>query len=274
MATFKHKTFILYSVGVFIILVIAGCLIEPVLPKGYVIITIALGFAILFFTLRVVDRNALDKIVKKSNDQSAIGDGWRLFYAAYPMQLKMPLITSFTIAPDFAFVLANAIQTGKPKAILELGSGRTTLIAAACLKQFGIQGKIISVDADKTYLDQCRYYASLNNLDAYIHFVYAPLVSQQVNEQSYVWYDPEVLPAEKCDLLIIDGPPEKAGTLSRYPALPRLSRMLSETAIVLADDAGRPDMQATALRWQREYPAYRQQYIHTLRGTLQINVAS
>lgn len=62
------------------------------------------------------------------------------------------------------------------------------------------------------------------------------------------------------------------GVLSRYPALPLLIQYAAEHAVILADDAGRPDMIITAQHWQKEFPKFQQQYIQTLRGTLIINV--
>ncbi|MBK8681877.1 MAG: class I SAM-dependent methyltransferase [Bacteroidetes bacterium] len=272
MATIRHKKYIGYSTLLFIGLIVVAYVINTIIFKGEIFILMAFGLAILFLTILITARNLQDIIIEKKNETVAISDGWNLFYATYPLQLHLPLITSFTIAPDFAFILIKTIQTRKPKTILELGCGRTTLIAAAYLKQNGLQGKIISVDGDKEYLEQCRYFATLNGLESYIQFVHAPITEQVINKKTYNWYNADMLPKEQFDLLLIDGPPEKVGVLSRYPALPLLIQYAAEHAVILADDAGRPDMIITAQHWQKEFPKFQQQYIQTLRGTLIINV--
>lgn len=271
MATIRHKKYLGYSTVLFIGLIAVAYVINTLVFNGEVFILIAFGLAILFLTILITTRNLNDIIIEKKNESIAIADGWNLFYSTYPLQLHLPLITSFTIAPDFAFILIKTIQSKKPATILELGSGRTTLIAAAYLKQHRLQGKVISVDADKEYLEQCRYFATLNGVESYIQFVHAPITEQLINEKKCNWYNAERLPKEEFDVLVIDGPPEKVGVLSRYPALPLLMQYASEHTVILADDAGRPDMIATAQHWQKEFPKFQHQYIHTLRGTLIIN---
>lgn len=271
MASIRHKKYLGYSIFLFIGLIAVAYLINTIIFKGEIFILIAFGLAILFLTILITARNLNDIIIEKKNESIAITDGWNVFYTTYPLQLHLPLITSFTIAPDFAFILIKTIQTKKPVTILELGSGRTTLIAAAYLKQHSLQGKIISVDSDKEYLEQCRYFALLNGVESYIQFVHAPITKQVINEKAYNWYNADMLPKEKFDVLVIDGPPEKVGVLSRYPALPLLMQYAAEDAVILADDAGRPDMITTAQHWQKEFPKFQQHYIQTLRGTLIIN---
>jgi hypothetical protein len=69
----------------------------------------------------------------------------------------------------------------------------------------------------------------------------------------YRWYDKDLLRHEivsqKVDVLIVDGPPAKTGDEVRCPAIPVFFDRLANQAIVLVDDAGRPEERATVRRW-------------------------
>ena len=55
-------------------------------------------------------------------------------------------------------------------------------------------------------------------------------------------------------MLVIDGPPQAAGTQARYPAGPLLFPRLAPGAAVYLDDAARSDEQAILRRWRSEFP--------------------
>ncbi|MFN3940242.1 MAG: O-methyltransferase, partial [Chitinophagales bacterium] len=199
--------------------------------------------------------------------------GWNMFYHHSGIQIVLPALSSFTITPDFAFLLTRIIRERKPTTIIELGGGRSTLIAAAVLRQENLHGNIISIDADAQYQEQCRQYAVANALEKYITFIYAPLSDLQIEGQKYRWYNLSELQGVCFDLLIIDGPPEVKGTLSRYPALPQLMAHANKPAAIVADDASRPDMQTTRELWQMQYPGITVHNLPLMRGALFIEIS-
>ncbi len=74
--------------------------------------------------------------------------------------------------------------------------------------------------------------------------------------------------SQKVDVLIVDGPPAKIGKETRYPAIPRLFDRLADQAIVLVDDAGRPDERKIVRRWVRKFPTLTLDYLRwTEKGT-------
>jgi hypothetical protein len=46
---------------------------------------------------------------------------------------------------------------------------------------------------------------------------------------------------DEIDLLLVDGPPGSLGEMARYPALHVLESQLASNAVVILDDADRPD---------------------------------
>ena len=55
-------------------------------------------------------------------------------------------------------------------------------------------------------------------------------------------------------MLLVDGPVGALGPQARYPALPLLRERLLPGAVVLLDDADRPEEQEVLARWQADWP--------------------
>jgi len=62
----------------------------------------------------------------------------------------LPPMRSWAISPDFANLLLCIINEHRPKIIMEMGSGVSTLIAAYGLKKVG-NGSVISLEHDEKY---------------------------------------------------------------------------------------------------------------------------
>jgi predicted O-methyltransferase YrrM len=170
----------------------------------------------------------------------------------------LPAFDSAALFPDAAATLVGLIRTRKPRLVVELGSGTSTLIAALCLRDLGC-GRLISLKHDPRYSESTRDQLRLHGLEAFVDVVDAPLVPQTVNGRSHSWYDPGALNGidVPVDMLIVDGPPRKVQPLSRYPALPLLIARLSADALVFVDDTNRSDEREMVRRWQTEFPGFR-----------------
>jgi len=55
-------------------------------------------------------------------------------------------------------------------------------------------------------------------------------------------------------MLVVDGPPTDTCHLARFPAVPFFYEKLSQTGIVLLDDAARVDEAEAVNRWTKGYP--------------------
>jgi hypothetical protein len=151
--------------------------------------------------------------------------------------------TGFEITGEEAAFLFQLIRRHRPKLIMELGGGTSTLLFAAALRANG-SGRLISVEHDEAHAKRTTQMIEQAELSDWVEYVDAPLVERRVGDRTFSWYavEPRLQAlSEKIDFLFVDGPPGKMQALSRYPALPVLAPHLSPTALVFVDDGDRED---------------------------------
>lgn len=171
----------------------------------------------------------------------------------YTKKLPLPLGGGWALTGDSAAILVREALLRRPKAILELGSGVSTLLLGQVLRDLG-GGHLLSIDHDPVWAERTRRQVAFLGLDAYITVVDAPLKTVDVDGQSYDWYD---IPRDALDalgavdLLFVDGPPPARHQAlgARYPAIPLLGARLSPDVLVFVDDAGRPAETAMVAQW-------------------------
>jgi hypothetical protein len=139
-------------------------------------------------------------------------------------------------------VAEHARRTRGP--VLECGSGLTTLVLAALAGRRGVP--VLSLE----HLEEWRrsVAAALAALNAPASRV---LAAPLRDYGAFAWYAvPPELPRD-FRLVVCDGPPgdTKGG---RYGLLPVLQDKLAPGALILLDDADRPDEAAILDRWRRE----------------------
>lgn len=137
--------------------------------------------------------------------------------------------------------------------VLEIGSGLTTLILGSVVGRRGLPVWTLEHHAEffrNTEARLKRY--NLNN----VHLTLAPLRDYG----DFYWYDPplEELPRD-FSLIVADGPPGdvKGG---RFGLLPVLRSHFASGAVVLLDDAERPQEKAVLQKWASEYGLTHQSY--------------
>ena len=184
-----------------------------------------------------------------------------------PLRAPLPPMTGWAATPELALNVMRTIQIEKPKQILEIGSGVTTVICAYSLEKFNPEGKILSVDHDKEYARKTENELDIHTLSSYAEIVHAPLTDMKVNGEPSIWYrlDFEEI-TEPVDLLIIDGPPLKTRPFARYPALPLLFDQLSENATIIMHDTDRNNESNTVQRWMKEFPDMVKTELQTEKG--------
>ena len=196
-----------------------------------------------------------------------------LLSTLHPQRPFLPM-ESFSIAPDLGLLFASRILEMRPALVFETGSGISTLIAGYYLKKNGF-GRIISIEHDAHYLKQTEKSIHLHGLGDYVQLVYAPLVDVRIRGRFCLWYETSFLQQLKprsLNLVLIDGPPGYRCTLARYPAMPVLFEFLADDALIVVDDASRPDELEMVSRWQSEFPALDAAYLNTAKGTCVLNV--
>ncbi len=164
-------------------------------------------------------------------------------------------MTSWSIAPEFAWWLYQHVIATRPEKIIELGSGTSTLVIAAALKRLGT-GRFLSFEHDHAYLEKTQALLQICDLQDHVELLYTPLEKLDFDDQSYRWYDlpydliDHMVGRKQLDLLVVDGPPAATNRHARYPAMVRLRDYCNESTLVLLDDADRAEEQEILARWE------------------------
>jgi hypothetical protein len=189
---------------------------------------------------------------------------YRYIDPRYPL----PSMSRWTAFPDLAEHIIRECMQQKPRCVVELGSGISTLITAYALEKYGSSdAKIISLDHSETYAKRTQELIKQHQLEHRAQVIYSPLQTTIVNEKSYSWYALDPLELDhKIDLLLVDGPPVKTNKMARYPAVPLLYTYFSEQCTVLLDDAARKSEQSSVQHWLDDYPDLRHTYIGNKKG--------
>lgn len=165
--------------------------------------------------------------------------------------------SAYSITPQNLSGLLALVAQQRPRLVVELGSGASTSLIAACLKRNGV-GRLISFDHEPWYSAQCKQHLTERGLADVAEVREVPLKPQVVAGNEVDWYDLEghLNHSEKIDLLVIDGPPAKEDTKARLPALILLEPYLSDRAHVFLDDGDRPGERSAVDVWLQMFPGF------------------
>ena len=186
-------------------------------------------------------------------------------------EAPFPLMGDVTIAADMGLLLASYIVERRPKVVLELGSGVSTLVAGYSVRH-NQAGRVVSVEHNMEFLERTRDAVACHGLSDCVEIVFAPLEPVVIAGTTWLWYQVSsitetVNSIPAIELLFVDGPPGTILKHARYPALPVLKSCLAENCVVLADDARRGDEREVLTRWIRENPEFALRELGTIRGT-------
>jgi len=189
--------------------------------------------------------NGTDRLLRA---QTAEVEALFQLFDGFPPRAPMPSSGGFALNPTDLLDLLHLVRTRRPKLVLELGSGTSTVWLAYALEKSG--GRLVSLDHDPGYAEKTRAMLAAHGLTEVAEVRDAPLRPVLLDGRSFPWYDTDALTDVRAvDLLLIDGPPEKTGPDARYPAMRVLEDKLADAATVVFDDAHRHDEQAALRRW-------------------------
>nr|WP_277605212.1 class I SAM-dependent methyltransferase [Glycomyces sp. L485] len=151
--------------------------------------------------------------------------------------------------------------------VLECGSGTTTVIMAYAMRSLG-SGTVTALEHDPRFAELTRRELTVRGLADWAEVVDAGLSEVEVDGDLWRWYDTAAIPSGELDMLLVDGPPADTGLQARYPALPLLADRLAGYAVVVLDDANRPDERAITERWTGRFPQFELQRLKHERGTV------
>lgn len=173
-------------------------------------------------------------------------------HALIEINHPLPPMRLWAASPDFLLLAVGLIRRERPRLVLELGSGVSTLVSAYALHASG--GRLVSLEHDAFFQQTTLAYLAEHDLSDVAEVINAPLRSVRIDTADWLWYDTAFLDTlPPVDLLIVDGPPATVQSGARYPALPLLFGRLSDSALILIDDCGREADAAMVRRWLTEY---------------------
>jgi predicted O-methyltransferase YrrM len=177
----------------------------------------------------------------------------------------LPLTRGWAASPDFLAILARHALDHRPRAVVECGSGVSTVILARCMQLNGA-GRVFSFDHDARFAEETRRNLERHGLSEWAEVIHAPLQKHAHGADEWNWYDTRNLPDVRIDMLVVDGPPMPLGKMIRYPAGPVLFPRLSSSAAVFMDDADRDDERQIVDRWIAENPGFRVEKVECEKG--------
>lgn len=153
---------------------------------------------------------------------------------------------------DVAFLdqIVDHIETARPRHVVELGAGASTLVTARALQLNG-GGELTSFDQHADFVEATSAWLGEHGLKVDMRAV--PLRRSPGGWPGY-WYAVESLP-ERIDLLTIDGPPWTIHPYVRGAAEMLFDR-LPVGGKVMLDDGARPGERVVAKRWRKRWPGF------------------
>ncbi|WP_336958662.1 class I SAM-dependent methyltransferase [Sphingobium aquiterrae] len=160
----------------------------------------------------------------------------------------LPHLGSWKADTGFLKHIVDRIEQLRPSAVVELGAGASTLVAARALALHG-GGQLTSFDQHGGFVEATRLWLADNDLS--VDLRHAPLEAK-IDGWPGRWYDIGALP-ERIDMIVIDGPPWSVHPLVRGAADSLFSR-LTPGGVILLDDAARPGERLVARAWRKRWP--------------------
>ena len=158
---------------------------------------------------------------------------------------------SGAMRPAGLVVVCNEIVYANRTAIVECGSGASTVLLARLLRERGA-GSLVAVEHDERWAVRVRELLRAEGLDDFATVLHAPLTGEPP------WYDQRTLEhvPDAVDLLVVDGPPayEPDDAHRRLPALAFFEPRLVPGATVILDDVDRPGERDVLSRWEATTP--------------------
>jgi hypothetical protein len=148
--------------------------------------------------------------------------------AAKAANLAPPTSVDFTGAGATDYLLlTRAIETLRPRTVLELGGGITTYVMARALQRTG--GYLVSVDHIAQYSEGARALLT-DDLAPLVSFHLSPAIGENFKGTDVIRY--RDIPGGSFDLIYVDGPPSMIGT-RHFPTVDAMLHYGERTVIIV-----------------------------------------
>lgn len=181
----------------------------------------------------------------------------------------VPHSRGWALSPDALLTVVADVLRNQPGCVVECGSGTSSVWLGYAAEAAAGGTRVVCLEHDPEFARETRRRLAEHDLGAYVEVRDAPLVDQELDGETYAWYDPEAWSSlSGVDVLLVDGPPEGTQALARYPAVPLLHPRMSDNARILLDDARRPDEQEAVRRWLASFPDLTATDLHHEKGAI------
>ena len=157
-------------------------------------------------------------------------------------------------------LLAGVVAEARPRLILELGSGSSTVLLARQCPSLGAGARVVSVEESPFFAKRTTRLLRRHNLLERVSLVVSPVVGTRIGNWRGYCYElsdsavAAAMAGERADFVLIDGPMSawtRRGDC-RYGTLPLIRKWLAHQAIVIVDDAHRRRERDIIARWTAE----------------------
>jgi hypothetical protein len=175
-------------------------------------------------------------------------------------------VNAYALGTETLNFLDNRIRRLRPNAVLELGSGVSTVVLAACMAEThgGGSAHVFSVDESETYLDRTLRMLDAACLRSCVRLAHRRVRDQVVCGRSTRCYELgetflQTFLEQAPEVVLIDGP--SGGGTVRLATLPLVLGHVRRPCTFFLDDALRDDEIAVATLWQT-LPGIRLHAVH------------
>jgi hypothetical protein len=185
-------------------------------------------------------------------------------------------LQGWPVSPDLGLLLVNLVADESYQAIVEFGSGTSTMLMATANLNLSRSGDALIPQLAFEHLEDfhrnTRQLLHTNRLEVLVTLVKAPLVPVELEGKTYGYYscDEELakLAADLGDrrpgrpiLVLVAGPPGATNPQARYPALHFMLKHFPRVGLhLLMDEMVRDDERQIVERWCRELTVIGRKY--------------
>jgi len=157
-----------------------------------------------------------------------------------------------TLLPRRVSCLIDGIESAPPNAVLEVGSGASTVVIAALAAKYGFS--VVSLENFHGSYDWVRSLLESSPGGSSVQLRQVGFVRRRYPDgKAYRWYDIDLSEfGRKFDFVLIDGPSSKL--VGRNGALPEIRAYLADRHRIYVDDALGEHGRYCLKQWREYYP--------------------
>lgn len=162
--------------------------------------------------------------------------------------MPLPPLRGWSASPDLMVLLIELLEQYRPKSILELGSGASSIATARYASKTG--AALLSIDHEEKFAEKTRDTIEKWGFSEALELRIASII----DNDGCLFYDKKVISSSRrsFDFVFLDGPPNKIQEKIRGNLLPLFSDLLQPGCLILLDDYYRKSEREVVRHWISE----------------------